>query len=239
MLDAVDQLTPWFRDWGLLLVLLATFLESSVIVASFVPGESALLLAGFLSAPNDLIGDPVLQLEYVITVAFIGAFFGDLVGYAIGRRFGPAIIARFGRFVFLSPERMPVLEEYFRAYGKRAVLLGRFAPFLRSVRTLVAGSAGMRFSSFVVPAFIAAGAWASLVSVTGFLISESYRVADKAFGRVGLLIFVLLIVLFVWTWRRVRTRVQEQLAGTPHGVILKEKDIEQPLEEHEAGGAET
>ena len=218
---AVDQLTPWFRDWGLLLILLATFLESSVIVASFFPGESILLLGGFLAAPNDLVGgNPVLRLEFVVSVAFLGAFAGDVVGYAIGRRFGRTIIARFGRYVFLSPERMSVLEEYFRSYGRRAVMLGRFAPFLRSVRTLVAGSAGMPFVAFVLPAFISAGAWAALVAGTGFFLAESYRFADEAFGRVGLVLFVLLIALFVWTWRRVRRRVQEELSRTTEELML-------------------
>lgn len=231
MLDAVEQLTPWFRDWGLLLVLLATFLESSVVIASFVPGESVLLLAGFLSAESSIIGgEPILQLEYVITVAFIGAFLGDVIGFAIGRRYGEVIIRKFGKYVFLTEDRVPVLEAYFRSYGKRAIMLGRFAPFLRSVRTLVAGTAGMKFSAFAVPAFIAAGAWAALVGVTGFLLGESYRVADKAFGRVGLVIFLLLIVLFVWTWRRVRVRVQQELSGTPYGVVMTEPTA-QPSEE--------
>lgn len=218
---AVEQLSPWFRDWGLWLILVATFLESSILIASFVPGESVLLLGGFFSAGNSVVGlEPVMELEAVITVAFLGAFLGDLVGFAIGRRYGATIVRRFGRFVFLSPQRMPILEAYFRSYGKRAVLFGRFAPFLRSVRTLVAGTAGMPFRSFVLPAFIGAGAWAALVSLTGFLLSESYRVAENAFGKAGLVIFALLIVAFVFTWRNVRIRVQRELASaTESGAI--------------------
>ena len=211
---AVDQLSPWFAEWGLWLILVATFLESSILVASFVPGESVLLLGGFFSSSNSVVGlEPVMQLEAVITVAFLGAFLGDLVGFAIGRRYGQTIVRRFGRFVFLSADRMPVLEAYFRSYGKRAVLFGRFAPFLRSIRTLIAGTAGMPFRSFVVPAFVGAGAWAALVAVTGFLLSESYRVAENAFGRIGLVVFLLLIVAFVLTWRSVRLRVQRELAS--------------------------
>lgn len=211
---AVEQLSPWFRDWGLLVIFAATFLESSILVASFVPGESVLLLGGFFSASNPVVGvTPIMQLEEVVAVAFLGAFLGDLVGFAIGRRYGTVIVEKLGRFVFLSPQRMPVLEAYFRAYGKRAVLFGRFAPFLRSVRTLIAGTAGMPFRSFVVPAFIGAAAWSALVAITGFLLSESYRVAESAFGTGGLIVFAILIVAFVLTWRNVRRRVQRELAG--------------------------
>lgn len=214
---AVDQLAPWFHDWGLLIVFLATFLESSILIASVVPGESTLLLAGFFSSPNSLGSTgPILQLEWVITVAFLGALFGDLAGFAIGRRYGVQIVRRFGRFVFLSEERLPVLEEYFRVYGGRAVLLGRFAPFLRSIRTLVAGTAGMEFKRFFWPAFVGAAAWACLVAVTGFLLGESYRVADRVFGTGGFVVFFLLIIGFAFTWRGVRRRVQHEI-GTALG----------------------
>ena len=52
----VDKITPWFLNWGLLIVLVATFLESSILIASVLPGESVLLLAGFFSSPGRPIG---------------------------------------------------------------------------------------------------------------------------------------------------------------------------------------
>lgn len=213
---AVEQLTPWFRDWGLWIVFFATFLESSIIIASIVPGESALLLAGFFSSPSPLIdGTPVLEVEAVIAVAFLGAFLGDVVGFWIGRRYGHAIVDRFGKYVFLSPARVPTLEAYFKVYGGRAVLFGRFAPFLRSIRTLIAGIAGMPFPAFALPAFVGAGAWATLITLTGFALGESYAVAERAFGTGGLIVFALLIIAFAFTWRGVRRRVQAEISSPP------------------------
>jgi membrane-associated protein len=221
----VDQLAPWFHEWGLLIVFLATFLESSILIASVVPGESTLLLAGFFASNNSLLSEgPVLDLEWVITVAFLGALLGDIAGFYIGKRFGPQIVARWGKYVFLSPDRMPVLEAYFREYGRRAVLFGRFAPFLRSVRTLIAGTAGMEFRVFFAPAFVGAAAWATLVAVTGFILSESYRVADLYLGTGGFVVLGLLIVGFFFTWRGVRRKVQQEIASpmAPDGDIETE-----------------
>lgn len=219
---AVDSLAPWFQDWGLLIVFIATFLESSVLIASVVPGESTLLLAGFFASRNSLVSDgPVLPLEWVITVAFLGALLGDLTGFAVGRRFGPQIVRRWGRFVFLSEDRLPVLEAYFREYGARAVLFGRFAPFLRSVRTLIAGTAGMGLRRFFWPAFVGAAAWATLVASTGFVLGESYRVADRYLGAGGFVVLGLLVVGFAFTWRSVRRRVQLEIAApmAPEGEL--------------------
>jgi membrane-associated protein len=211
----IDTVTPWFRDWGLLIVLVATFIESSIVVASIFPGESILLLAGFFASPRAVSGAaiPVLNLPEVMVVAFAGALLGDLVGYAIGRVAGRRIVRRFGRYFFLPERRLPVLETYFRRYGKRAILLGRFAPFLRSVRTLVAGIARMPFASFFVPDFIGAAAWSAGIAAIGFLIGESWDVADRYLGAGGVVVFAILAVLFFFSWRRVRARLERELDG--------------------------
>src|SRR5687767_13485373 len=103
----VDTITPWFLEWGLLIVFAATFIESSIVIASILPGESVLLLAGFFSSPGRPSGsaEESLALPAVIVVAFCGAVLGDLVGYAIGRLGGRTIIRRFGRFFFLPEKR--------------------------------------------------------------------------------------------------------------------------------------
>lgn len=213
--DLVVRLTPWFEDWGLLILFGATFLESSIVVASVVPGESVLLLGGFLSSPSAVPGraDPPLDLPEVISVAFAGAFLGDIVGYLIGRWAGRTIVRRFGRFILLSERRMPILESYFTSYGGRAILLGRFAPFLRSVRTLVAGTARMPFGRFLLPDVTGAAAWTAAIGLTGFLFGESWVVAKRYLGAGGIVAFVLLAGLFVLTWRQVRVRVERELAA--------------------------
>lgn len=215
MLETViDAITPWFEEWGLAIIFLATFLESSLVIASVLPGESVLLLGGFFASPHAPFiegSDPVVELGAVIVVAFAGAFLGDLFGYAIGRMGGRAIVRRFGRFFFLPERRLPVLEGYFRRYGMRAVLLGRFAPFLRSIRTLVAGIARMPVWRFALPDVVGAALWATAIPVMGFLLGESWEVANRYLGAFGAVFFVLLVILFFFTWRRVRARVEREL----------------------------
>lgn len=211
----IDAITPWFRDWGLVIIFAATFLESSVIVASFLPGESVLLLGGLYASPNAPFldgADPPMTIVAVVSVAFAGAVAGDLTGYLIGRVAGRAIVRKVGRFVFLPESRLPVLERYFDGYGGRAILLGRFAPFLRSVRTLVAGIVRMPMTRFVPADVVGAAVWAFTIVLIGFVLGESWRVANRALGAFGFLAFAFLVVLFVVSWRRVRARVERELA---------------------------
>lgn len=222
----IDTVTPWFRDWGLLIVFVATFVESSIVVASVFPGESILLLAGFFASPKATGGaHPVLHLNEVIVVAFFGALAGDLIGYLIGRTAGRPIVHRFGRYFFLPERRLPVLEGYFTRYGKRAILLGRFAPFLRSVRTLVAGIARMPFGSFFVPDVAGAAAWSAGIALTGFVIGESWQVADRYLGAGGIVVFVALAVAFFFSWRRVRARLERELEAEPGPAATPESSL--------------
>jgi membrane protein DedA with SNARE-associated domain len=215
----IDTVTPWFRDWGLLIVFLATFIESSIVVASIFPGESILLLAGFFASPRAVHehAHPVLNLPQVVAVAFAGALVGDVIGYTIGRIAGRPIVRRFGRYFFLPERRLPVLEGYIQRYGKRAILLGRFAPFLRSIRTLVAGTARMPFGSFVVPDIAGAAIWSTGIALTGFVLGESWEVADRYLGAGGIVVLLIFAVLFFFSWRRVRALLERELGEDQQG----------------------
>jgi membrane-associated protein len=215
----IDTVTPLFRDWGLLIVFLATFIESSIVVASIFPGESILLLAGFFASPRavNVAEKPVLNLPEVVAVAFAGALVGDVIGYSIGRIAGGPIVRRFGRYFFLPERRLPVLESYIRRYGKRAILLGRFAPFLRSIRTLVAGIARMPFGSFLIPDVAGAAIWSTGIALTGFILGESWEVADRYLGAGGIVVLLLFALLFFVSWRRVRALLERELGESDRG----------------------
>lgn len=215
----LDWVLPLFEDYGLWIVFAATLIESGLVFASVVPGETVLVFAGFLCAPNEVVGAiPLLDLREVIVVAFLGAMLGDLIGYAIGRIGGRPLVRRFGRFFFLPEKRLPILERYFVSYGGRAILLGRFAPFLRSVRTLVAGIAEMNVVRFIVPDLIGAAAWAAGVAALGFGLGESWRAADRYLGVGGLGVFLVLLAGFLLTWRGVKRRVERELSEAEHPI---------------------
>ena len=231
----LDAITPWFEDWGLIIVFAATFLESSIVVASVLPGESVLLLGGFFASPaaTDRAQAP-LALDEVIVVAFAGAVLGDVVGYLIGRGAGRWIVDRLGRFFFLPPRRLPLMEHYFRSYGARAILVGRFAPFLRSVRTLVAGTVRMPFTRFILPDLLGAGIWVSAIAATGYLLGESWRVAQRYLGAGGAVVLLVLIVLFALTWKGMGARLERELeTQAPAGTMSD--DAEPPQAPPAAG----
>lgn len=224
----IDFIEPAFLDWGLLIVFVATFLESSLFVASIVPGEATLMLGGFFSSPRARPGGaPPLALPEVVAVAFAGALAGGVAGYLIGRAVGRPLVRRYGRWFFLPERRLPVLERYIHHYGARAVVLGRFAPFLRSIRSMVAGIARMPFPRFLAAEALGAALWAAGIVAVGFAAGESWRVTNRYLGAGGAVVFVILAVAWWLTWRSVRGRFERELAEAPAEGLVSAEEVPQ------------
>lgn len=85
---------------------------------------------------------------YISTIA--GGVLGGLAGYAIGNRGGRGLLARYGHFLWLTPERVERGERLFRKHGDRAVLAARYLPVLCFMSGLLSGTAHMERRRFMV-----------------------------------------------------------------------------------------
>ena len=84
-----------------------------------VPGETALFTAGVLASSGHL------KIGFVIVVSAVAAIVGDNVGFALGRRYGRQLSARFpGRSSATAARVIEVGEPFFERHGAKAVFLG-------------------------------------------------------------------------------------------------------------------
>jgi membrane protein DedA with SNARE-associated domain len=127
-----------------------------------IPGETMLLTAAALAARGRL------SIVLVALVAMIAAITGDNIGFAIGRLGGRPLLERFGRWVFVTPERLDAMDRFFGERGPFAVFIARFIPALRVVAAVAAGSSSIRWRTFLLFNALGAITWATVVSVIGF-----------------------------------------------------------------------
>jgi membrane protein DedA with SNARE-associated domain len=128
--------------WAYLVLALLAAAEAAAFVGLAVPGETAMLLGGFLAFQGRV------SLGWIMAAGAVGAVVGDSIGYQIGRRFGePLKRSRLGRKV--GEERWASAEAYLRAKGGRAVFLGRFVGVLRALVPALAGMSGMPYRTFL------------------------------------------------------------------------------------------
>lgn len=187
--------------------MLATFLENSTFVGVLVPGDVAVLVAGVYAQRG------ALALHRVMMFAFVGAVLGDVVGYVVGRLGGRPLAARYGRRLFLPADRLARFERYFERHGTWAVLIGRFAPMIRTVRTFVAGMSRMPFWKFALASIPSAAVWAAGVAALGYIFAESIDATRRTLGAGGMVVLVGVIVLVAVTYRTMLRRLDADEAA--------------------------
>jgi membrane-associated protein len=170
-LAAMGPLDPeeLLRNGGLALLTLIVFAESGLLVGFFLPGDSLLFIAGFLSSNA---GDNVLPpLPIVLLCTFAAAVVGDQVGYLFGRKVGPALFARPDSRIF-KQKYVTKAHEFFERYGAKTIVLARFVPIVRTFAPIVAGVGEMKYRTFVMFNIVGGLLWAVGVTTLGYFLGE-------------------------------------------------------------------
>ncbi|GAA4843428.1 VTT domain-containing protein [Actinomycetospora corticicola] len=153
--------------WALLGVALILFAECGLLIGFFLPGDSLLFITG-LAATTGLIETPLWGVCVVLVVA---AFAGNVVGYGIGYKAGPAIFDKPNSKLF-KRENVERTQKFFDKYGNRAIVLGRFVPIVRTFITVMAGVGRMDAKRFFTFSAIGAVLWAAGVTLLGAALGQ-------------------------------------------------------------------
>jgi membrane-associated protein len=164
-----DWLDPdtLIRTLGFIGVLGIVFAESGLLVGFFLPGDSLLFTTGLLIAA-DVLPTPLWLALILIPIA---AIVGDQVGYAIGRKAGPAIFNRPDSRLF-KQEYVDKAYAFFDRYGGRTIVLARFVPIVRTFAPVVAGVGKMRYRTFVAYNVIGGLLWGTGVTALGYWLGQ-------------------------------------------------------------------
>jgi undecaprenyl-diphosphatase len=203
---AILSMPPW-------LVLLVAFampaLESSAFVGFVFPGEAALVVAGVVA------GQGRVSVELVILAGVLGAVLGDAVGYFVGRRWGPALLARLPHR-FFPPARIDRASTYLAERGGKAVFVGRFTATLRVLIPGLAGMSGMSYRKFALANVSSALGWGVLSVLLGYWGGSNWHHLTSSVGHLALLGVGALVVAAIVAHvvrSRAHRRAAEQLSS--------------------------
>jgi membrane protein DedA with SNARE-associated domain len=84
-IDIVTLATDWIAQYGLWSVFIALILENTLLLGLFVPGVFVLIAGGFTA------GVGKINFEMLCFVALLGTLIGDLISFALGRRYGERV----------------------------------------------------------------------------------------------------------------------------------------------------
>lgn len=167
---ALFDVVKWLDKGGLALAALMIFAETGLLIGFFLPGDSLLFIAGFLSSkPKDLPSLPAIGL--VVPVLIVAAFVGNQAGFYIGRAIGPALFDR-PDSRFFSQKNVAKTHKFFERYGTKALVMARFVPIVRTFVPVLAGVGEMRQRTFIIANVIGAVLWAGGVTVLGYFLGQ-------------------------------------------------------------------
>lgn len=208
----------WLQEFGTTffwLSIIMVFVECGLFFP-FLPGDTLLFAMGLFIAAGDGVdkdGNP-LGIDIVAgpngvdllvaVVAFIAAgIAGNIAGYEIGRAIGTPLYERDGRI--LKRKYFEQTSAFFDKHGNKALVIGRFVPFVRTYITVVAGVSKMDRRRFIVWSFIGAVGWVLSITLLGYFLGVKFpelgENIDKAI--IVILAFSLIPVVYEW-WKHKR-----------------------------------
>ena len=171
------------------------FIETGLLFGFFLPGDSILFSAGIVAAAHGNINIVIL-----VSIIFLAAFFGDQVGFVIGRVVGrPYLDKR------KSPRiaRMIVnAEAFYDKTGWWAVVAARFFPWIRTFVPPIAGAAKMNYYKFLSANTLGALLWGVGITLAGYYAATLPWVKSSSYAIAGFFISASLISALVNYRRR-------------------------------------
>ena len=149
------------------------FVETGILIAFFLPGDSILFAAGLVAATRD-----DTNIVFLVTVIFIAAFLGDQVGYVLGRKYGRAYLER--RSSPRIEKMITRAENFYEKYGWSAVILARFYPWIRTFMPPIAGIAKMNYYKFLAANALGALLWGVGITLLGFYAASIPALKDSS-----------------------------------------------------------
>src|ERR1700759_3370881 len=111
MLEHLNNLILGLEQWGYLVVFIIVLLECQAFLGLFMPGESMVMLTGFLA------GQDIFDIRLLIGLVALAAIMGDSIGYEFGRWLGRDWLRRHGPSFWLRPERLDRMDAFFARFG--------------------------------------------------------------------------------------------------------------------------
>jgi membrane-associated protein len=182
---------------GLIGVLGIIFMETGLLIGLVFPGGEVVFLAGMAasSAGADVFGDAKLSTPLLFLTAPIAAIVGGEVGYWFGRKYGRKFFER-PDTRFFNQNMVLRVERLLAKYGPRkALIIGRFIPFGRTLLNPVCGVVLLDKKLFSTWNAIGAIIWTQVAIGVGYFLGEA--LGDKARSYMYLIVAVIVLVTLI------------------------------------------
>jgi len=164
--------TEFLQTAGYIGLFLMIYAETGLLVGLILPGENLLFTVGLLSSLG------YFNIWIIIPVTFAAAVLADSTGYALGKKYGRSIFTK-RHSLFFNQAYIEKSERFFQKHGGKAVVLGRFLPFIRTLTPIFAGIGQLRYKTFLAYNIIGAFLWTVIVALSAYYLGQAIPNANR------------------------------------------------------------
>ncbi len=172
---------------GLIGVLGIVFAENGLLIGFFLPGDSLLFTAGFLSSQR------LLPIWWLTIGVILASIIGTEVGYHLGQRWGRRLFHR-PNSRFFKQEYLQEAETFYERHGSATIILARFIPVVRTFAPVVAGISNMHRGRFLLYNIVGGIGWAAGITLLGYWLGAKIPGIDRYLLPVLAVIIILSIL---------------------------------------------
>jgi membrane-associated protein len=184
--------------WGYALLAAIVFAETGLLIGFFLPGDSLLFTVGAV------IGAGQLNLAVCLVLLSVCAIVGDAVGYALGRKAGPAVFHRPDSKLF-KQQYLTRTQEFYERYGGKTIIYARFVPIVRTFAPFLAGVGKMDYGHFLSYNIFGGIGWVCSMTLAGYFLGQQPFVR-RHFEKVVILIVVISVLPMIVEFFKARKR---------------------------------
>jgi membrane-associated protein len=219
LLFGIKWMDPnWLLDQfgtGFFWVCLVIVLIECGLFFPFLPGDTLLFAVGLFVVSRDGIvpGPHATDLLVAVLMLTAAAFAGNVVGYEIGRWIGVPLYERDGKI--LKRKYFEQTDAFFDKHGSKALVIGRFVPFVRTYITVVAGVTRMNRNRFFLWSAVGAALWVVSITLLGYFLGRSFPGLGQNIDKAIIAILAVSVIPVAWEWWRHRRQdAPERPAGS-------------------------
>lgn len=199
--------------------LLIIFVECGLFFP-FLPGDTLLFALGLFIAGEriDLFpGAPFVELMVTFLLLTVAAVMGNVAGYEIGRAIGPPLYNREGRI--LKRKYFDQTSAFFEKHGNKALVIGRFVPFVRTYITVVAGVTRMDRQRFFKWSMVGAVLWVASVLALGYFLGSAFPTLGENIDKAIIVIIAFSLVPMAYEWWKHRRQAKDAVEDAVEGPV--------------------
>jgi len=154
-------LALWFNhidQWGYLGIILLMAMESSIFP---VPSEIVVPPAAFLIAQGNM------SFWGIVLAGTLGSYLGSTITYWVSRGLGRAVVVRWGKYFFVSEQKLAMAEHWMHRYEAGGIFFARLLPVIRHLISIPAGIVRMSFGMFSLMTVIGSFIWCIVLAQLG------------------------------------------------------------------------